>query len=295
MLFALCAVWGGTFPATKLAVSITNPLHFLTLRFLIASLLILLAALVYPPLRNLFVSTYKTVGISLYRYGILIGVLLFLGFLLQTVGMKYTTASRSGFFTGLLVIIVPLLALLFRSSQMPLLATMGVIPALAGIYLLADPKLGGLNLGDTLTIACAVVFALQMVVLEIAMRKVKDVLAITAVQIFTVAILGLIISLIIGLPFQISATGWFAAIYTSLLGTLLAIWMQTRYQPEVPAGYAGLIFSAEPIFAGVFAWLILEDTWSSKGLIGAGLILLGMIVSSLIVLPDRTKKHPPVI
>ncbi|MCF7809363.1 DMT family transporter [bacterium] len=280
MLLLLCVVWGGTFPATKSALSLTDPIHFLALRFGMA---VILTTPFFIPhiLRSPKDIDNDPKPATVLLRGIFVGIFLFLGFALQVLGLQHTTASRSGFFTGMLVVMTPPLALLFKTSKMPRAAWLGIPIAVLGIYFMADPGSGGLNLGDWLTISCAFVFALQMIALEFVAGDGKYTGLLMYGQMLVVFIGALIWSLIAGNPFQISGTGWLAVVYTGLFGSIAATWLQTKYQPQVPAGYAALIFTAEPIFASLFAWLLLNELWSGRSLIGAGLILMAMVVSGV--------------
>lgn len=296
MLVLLTVVWGMTFPATKSALADTDPMHFLALRFLFALALLLPFALLQQRRRS--GSAERTSGARAaprekraarpgvrnpWVRGGLVGLLLGLGFTLQVLGLRWTTASRSGFFTGLLVVLVPPLAALLRTSHAPRLTWLALAPATLGIYLIADPEAGGLNLGDWLTIGCAVVFALQMVTLEALAWGRRETLILTTAQVIVVAGGALAWSLLAGKPLHLTPTGWLAVAYTALFGTVLAVWMQTRFQPEVPAGHAALVFTLEPVFAGLFAWLLLGEGWTLRGLVGAGFILASMTLSSLAV------------
>ena len=187
----------------------------------------------------------------------------------------------------MLVVIAPLLAALFRTSRMPTAAWLGLPLAMGGIYLLADPSIGGLNKGDWLTIGCALAFAAQMVALESAAKVIRGRWLLVYLQIFMVALGALAWCFIEGAPFRINAVGWAAVIYTAIFGGVLAIWLQTRYQPDVPAGHAALVFTLEPVFAELFAWMLLGDVWTGRGLIGAGFILAAMAVSSVAVGRER--------
>lgn len=287
MLLLLCVFWGMTFPATRAALRVTNPLHFLALRFALAVII----ATPFMALRRIHgedrhrktLAAHPKELMEAWLRGAWVGLLLFGGFALQVIGLRYTTASRSGFFTGLLVVMVPPLAYIFRTSRMPFLTWLGIPVAIFGIYLLADPHTGGLNLGDWLTIACALTFALQMVALEAAARHVKDTWLLTYVQMFIVTTGAAVWCLVEGIPFQMEKAGWIALIYTAVFGSLAATWMQTKFQPQVPAGHAALIFMAEPVFASLFAWMLLGEGWTSRGVIGASVILIAMVISSLAV------------
>jgi len=291
MLVLLTMIWGGTFPATKAALEITHPMHFLTLRFWIAIIFI-------APFLKFLRRTQKHDGIPVsnesthsfsyvWRHGLWVGFFLFIGYVLQVIGMRYTTASRSGFFTGLLVIIAPLLAHLFRTSRTPMIGLAGIPIAISGVYLLAEPEMGGLNIGDLLTIACAFAFSAQMVTLEVAARKVRDPWGLTFVQMVTVGAGSLIWCLIEGEPFCITSEGWLCLGYTALFGSLIAGWLQTRFQPLITAGHASLIYTLEPVFAMLFAWILLNEGWSGRGIVGAVLILVAMGWSSISAMKSK--------
>ncbi len=283
MLIILCAVWGLTFPATKAAIATTTPLQFLALRFGIASLILIpVAAKRLGSIR----SEWKPGDRQVWRWGIALGILLFTGYVLQAIGMRYTTASRSGFFTGLLTIIVPILAATFHTSRAPWMTWIGIPVAMCGVYLLADPSVGGLNRGDVLTIICAAVFALQMITLEAGERASRKATGkdpttdLWLIQTFLTGIGCLVWALIEGAPLHVTGVGWLGIAYTALFGSVGATWAQTKYQPMVPAGHAALVFTLEPLFAALFASILLGDTWTGRGLIGAALILVAMTSSS---------------
>ena len=281
MLVLLCVIWGMTFPATRSALAVTDPLQFLALRFGLA----IIITTPFMVIRWLRISKHDASSreriIPMFKHGVWIGIFLFLGFVLQTVGMRYTTASRAGFFTGLLVVMTPPLALLLRTSRMSGAAWLGIPVAVGGVYLMARPGAGGMNLGDWLTIACALVFALQMIALEAVARKGCDTWTLTYAQILTVGVGALVWCIVEGNSFNITTNGWLAVLYTGVFGGIIATWMQTRFQPMVPAGHAAIVFTAEPIFAALFAWLLLSEGWTLRGLMGAVLILAAMVISSL--------------
>ncbi len=283
MLVLLSVLWGGTFPATKQALEITNPMHFLALRFLVALVILtpFLSTLRRASIQDRNVSGFPDKKV--WKVGAWVGLFMFLGFALQVVGLKYTTASRSGFFTSLLVIITPFLAHILRTSRTSLIALAGVPVALLGVYFLSNPESGGLNFGDWLTIACAFAFSCQMVSLEFAASRVDDSWGLTYIQMLMVGGGALVWSLIEGAPLQISSNGWLGVGYTAIFGSIGAVYLQSRYQPETTAGHASLIFTLEPVFASIFAYLLLGDTWTTRGLIGASLILSSMIWSSFFI------------
>ncbi|HEX05140.1 MAG TPA: DMT family transporter [Bacteroidetes bacterium] len=310
MLVLLCMIWGMTFPITKLSVADTDPIQFVALRFGLASpilymfLMLRFRGRICPVgedyddhnssekfgLSKVWIALRNGPLRNVWLRGMLIGLLLFAGFALQVLGIEHTTASRSGFFTGLLVVFTPPLAMLMRTSHTPPLAWLALIPAFVGTYMIADPETGGMNIGDWLTIGCAVIFALQMVMLEALSRSEQESKALTLAQIITVGALAIIWSVMEGNSLHITQIGWIGIAYTAVFGSVIAVWMQTRYQPDVPAAHAGFIFSAEPVFAALFAWMIIGDVWTKRGLFGAALILVAMGISSLAIAYSGEKR-----
>lgn len=284
MLVLLTMIWGGTFPATKAALAVTDPMHFIALRFMIAVLI--LTPFMWKRLEHNRLRIRSTLlrKNPAWLYGVWVGVFMAIGYTLQTQGMKFTTASRSGFFTGLLVVLAPILANLFRTSRTPSVVWVGLPISVAGGYLLADPESGGLNFGDLLTIGCALTFAIQMVTLEAVSKKTDDVWMLTYMQMIMIGAVGVVWSVIEGNPFRISTVGMIALGYNTILGGIMAVWMQTRFQPDTSAGHAALIFTLEPVFASIFAWMLLGETWTGRGLIGAGFILTAMLWSSFTII-----------
>ncbi len=281
MLILLCVIWGMTFPATRTGLMTTDPAHFLALRFGLAVIIVTPFMLIRSRRRSGNANDGRSTNRGTFLLGCWVGLFLLIGYLFQNYGLSHTTASRSGFFTGLLVLIVPLLALLFRTSRMRTASWLGIPIAVGGIYLMADPEIGGMNIGDWLTIACAFAFALQMIVLETVARKGGDVWMLTYAQMVVVGAGASIWSLVEGNALVIESRGWLALGYTAMFGSIIATWLQTRFQPEVPAGNAAIVFTLEPVFAAIVAWLLLSEGWTMRGLMGAALILVAMGVSRI--------------
>ena len=282
MLILLTIIWGLTFSATKSALSVTDPMHFLSLRFLLAVVLSTPFIIMRRKREIVTGSVWKScTARRMWFSGFGVGLLLLVGFTLQTIGMNYTTASRSGFFTGLLVVLTPPLALLFRTSRASKVTWIAIPVSVAGVYFISDPKINGLNFGDWLTIGCALVFAFQMILLEVVARKIRDKWMLTYVQMLTLFVGATLWSVIEGIEFQITTMGWLLVGFNGIFGGILAVWLQTSYQPDVPAGHAALIFILEPVFAGLFACILLGELWTGQTLIGAGLIIIAMMASSI--------------
>jgi drug/metabolite transporter (DMT)-like permease len=268
-MVAVTAVWGSTFVLVRDAVAQIPPFAFIAYRFLAAALL--LAAL-RPRL--------AAVGSPELAAGAAAGLALFAGYGLQTVGLQYTTASNAGFITGLSVVLTPLLAGLVLRQPPGRWPVAGVVLAAAGLGLLSLQALE-VRRGDALVLGCAVAFATHILLLgRYAPRLSTYRLAI--VQLATAGLAGLAWAGVAGdLVVPGSAEVWVALAITSVAASAAAFLIQTRAQREVSPTRTAVIFTMEPVFAGLFGFLLAGERLSARGWLGAALILAGMLVAEL--------------
>ncbi|HLM48515.1 MAG TPA: DMT family transporter, partial [Myxococcaceae bacterium] len=238
-LALITAFWGITFVVVKGALGHGDPFSFLALRFGIGAL-----ALTAIARRDMLAP-------QTLRRGLMLGVFLFLGFALQTVGLVSTTPSRSAFITGLYVVFVPVLGLaLFR--KVPRLSSwVGVVLAALGLRYLTGAEVDagqGLSRGDWLTLGCALAYAFHILLTERYAPK-SSVVALVGMQLWVVALLSALC-----LPFAGSRVDWTpsfvgAAAFCGLFASALAICIQTWAQARTTAVRVALICSMEPVFA----------------------------------------------
>jgi len=276
-LLSVTVIWGWTFVLVKEGASELGPLSFLAWRFLIALLALLL--LLGPRLRR--ISRKELLQ------GLGIGLALFAGYLFQTWGLLYTSATKSGFITGLSVILVPLLSAAAFKERILGKGWLGAGLSAVGLGLILFGRGGAgegemvLNLGDLLTLLCALSFALQIILIG-RFVTLENYPAILVIQIGSVFVLSLVGALLIERPTPaISSRGWEAILVTGLLATALAFFLQNRFQPLSTATQTAIIFSAEPVFAGLFGYLLLGERLSGLQLLGAAAILGAITVSQL--------------
>lgn len=269
-LLCLTLVWGSTFPLVQLVLTEVSPTLFLALRFTVAAaaLLLIFGKRVIP-----------TCSRELWQ-GLVIGLFLWGGYICQTIGLQFTSASRSGFLTGTLVPLTPLFAFLLFGERFSLRLWMAVLIAFSGIFVMSRPSLGGLNFGDSLTIVGAASFALQIVYINRWTRK-DNLLALAWIQLALSAGLSACAMPLEAMRFSFSYFFVGALLVTALLASALGIWIQMKYQPRLPAAATAVIYAMEPVFAGLAAWLVLAEKPPMPTLIGAALIICGMILSSL--------------
>lgn len=265
--------WGATFPVMKDAIAEVPVLCFLWIRFALAALLLALLA----------GRRLKTLGWQGVKFGLLLGVLLFLSYLFQTFGLERTTSSNAGFLTGLNVVWVPLLAgPLLRKPPAPA-ARIGVVMALTGLFLLTWHTPWRLNPGDALVFICSIFVALHVLGLD-AWTEGFDGLSLTCVQITTMAVLGLGGSLVfdpLSWPDAWSGNLIVALLITAVLATVFTFWAMTSFQRLTTPTRAALIYTLEPVFAAIFSVWLHGDRLGFVGWCGGALIVLGMISAEL--------------
>lgn len=285
-LFFNTIIWGGTFVLIKSALTDASPMLFVAVRFAIASIVLL--PLMYKSLLN--------VNKKQLFQGFVLGVLLFLGFILQTVGMTSTSATKSAFITGTFILFTPLLEMIIERRKPTRANLISILLVISGLTFLSSKgetvfdvfrEIGtNFSTGDFLTLICAFVFALYIVYLD-KISHGNDHKFLTFAQIFTTFILATISSLFFSaagvenMTFNISNNLVFVLLYTSILATVLNLFLTTKYQPVVTPTKAGLIFSMEPIFASIFAYIILNEVPKSFVITGAILIFSGVIISEI--------------
>jgi len=270
-LVGVTLVWGSTFVVVKGALGGAGPLEFITLRFAIA--FIALTLLFYRRVRNL-------TALEL-RAGVIIGVFLFLGYGFQTAGLQFTTASRAGFITGLSVLAVPLFAFIALRHRIGWGLIVGIILAAIGMYLLSFDGPLAVSFGDLLILVCALAFAGHIVSISVYAPR-FDPIALAIVQTGFVAVLSGLSTLAVERPILApSSVAWIGAGYTGLLGTAAVLGVQISVQRYTTPSHAALIFSMEPVFAALFAYLLAGETLGPTGWIGGVLILAGMLVAEL--------------
>lgn len=286
-LLTATLIWGATFTIIKNALHDVSPLVFISLRFTFAALILL------PFLFKVLKGITKPVLLG----GTLLGILYFLGFSTQTIGLNYTSATKSGFITGTFVIFTPLLQIIIERKFPSFGSVMGIILSVTGLILLSSSGTSVLsvfteigenfNIGDFFTLLCAFFFSLYVVYLHIISKK-FDYKPLVFLQIAVTGILGVLAAFflaVFGLEtphLEITTNLIFAVGYTSILATIITTIIMTKYQKLILPTRAGIIYALEPIFSAIVAFFVLNEKISNFGLIGGALIFSGLLVSELI-------------
>jgi drug/metabolite transporter (DMT)-like permease len=271
VLVFITVIWGATFLTVQNVLAVSGPLFFVGLRFGTAALL--MALLAAPILRGLTWQEAKA--------GILIGISIFFGYTLQTYGLQTIPSSKSAFITALYVPIVPLLQWLVLRRPPALMSWVGIALAFGGLVLLAGPEGTsiGLGIGELLTLVSAVAIASEIILIGGYAGRV-DVRRVTVVQLATASLLAFGGMAPMGEPIPAMSSLLVASavgLGIASAGIQLAMnWAQKTVSPT----RATVIYAGEPVWAGIVGRLAGERL-PAAALIGAGLIVVGVIVSEL--------------
>jgi len=263
---AIC--FGTTFLVVQRAVERVGPVPFLAVRFLIGALVL------WPLARRRPASPGEL------RDGLLAGIALVIGYVLQTVGLQYTGSATSAFITYMLVVFVPVLGLVLLRRRPHRITLVGIVVAVVGLVLLTDPggasQSAGFGRGEVLTLGCAIAFAAHVVILgETAHRH--DPIRLATVQLAVVGGACAIPGIWLG-GYAFPAPALAAAVATALFATALAFVLQVAGQRTVVPARAALLLLLEPVFAG-FVASVRGEALTSSQLAGALLILVAVVLS----------------
>jgi drug/metabolite transporter (DMT)-like permease len=271
-LIAIAAVWGLTFVMVQDAIRELPTMAFLAYRFIPAALIV--AAVFRRQLRALSADGW--------RAGLVMGAFLTGGYVFQTLGLEETTASNTGFITGLFVVLTPVLGGIFLGQRVPAVGWAAAAVAMVGLWLLSGGS-GDFNLrGDGLVFLCAVSLAAHILATAAAVRR-HDVGALLAVQLGVVGLVSLAIGGAAGdLEPPEGETVWSALIVTSLIASALGFFVQSFAQKHAPPARTALILASEPAFAGLFGWLLNDERLTATGWLGAGLIMAAIVAVEIV-------------
>ncbi len=273
LLLLVALAWGSTFFIVQDAVKETPVYIFLFWRFFLASILMMLIS--YKKVLHADFETLKA--------GSILGLFMFLGFAFQTFGLTYIYSSTVAFVTGLNVIIVPfLLFIIFKKKASPY-SIFGAISATIGLYLLTLGDSLGFGIGEFYTFICAIMFALHIVFTDRYSKR-YDVLLLVTTQLSTVAILSFFAAMFFDkkiMPNSFDRTFLNAIIITVLFATVFAFGIQTAMQRYTTPAKTAIIFTLEPVSAGIFGYFFAGEIFSFMQLFGAFLIIFGMLSAEL--------------
>ena len=271
ILLLTSIMWGGGFIATEFSLGSMTPLQVMTIRFLIATII----------LCSVFFNQLKQISKSTLKKGTLAGFFLFVGFVFQTVGLKYTTVSNNAFLSAIAVIFVPIIGI-FLGRKIDRYGIIGTILTVIGIaFLTINGSLTSINIGDVLTILGAMFYAIQILLVDMFAKE-EDVTVFTIVQITMCFLFSLITMLIRGdLFFNITFNSGGGVIYLAVFSTAIGLFLQVLGQKSTTETRAAIILSTESVFGTIFAIILLNQALTIKVIIGCIIIFIAIIISEV--------------
>lgn len=269
MLLFVAIIWGFGFVAVKIGLNNgMSPFYLMFLRFLVAALILI-------PFQ---IKKIKGISLQTLKRGTILGTFLFLGFAFQTIGLDYTTTSKNAFLTGVNVIIVPFLTWWITKKKVDIYSIIAAFLCLIGIGLLTLQDSLSINIGDLLTLVCAVMFAAHITITSlIAKEEVASTLV--WIQMIVGAVLSLVFAIIFKEKLIINISSSIAILYLGIFSTLLAFFLQTVGQKFAHATKAAILLSTESLFGALLAVLFFNDAFALQMLFGCLLIFTSIIIS----------------
>lgn len=287
LLLLAAAIWGGGFVAQSTAMKAIGPFWFIGLRFAVATIVVL--PFVWQenrkakrPLTRRHLSSFFLVGVALFG-----------GAATQQIGLLTTTVTNSSFITGLYVVFVPLIAVVFLRRPPHWVVWPGALMALAGIYLLSGGSFSRLTGGDLLTVVCAVFWAVQITLAGSAVKETGRPLGLSATQFAVTAVAALVIAMVTE-PISIAdiraALG--EILYVGIFSSGLAFVLQVIGQRYTTAPQAAIFLSSEALFGASLGALLLGETMGPLGYLGCALMFTAMLAVELV--PELVRRRSAV-
>lgn len=283
-LLLITLFWGMTFPLIHSCIQHITPIAFVFLRFSFATFLLLpfvLKSLKYTDAKILTVS-------------IILGAINFGAYSLQTTGLKTISAEQSAFITGINIVLVPFLSLLFRSEKPKILDFIASLLCLLGLYILTGADLKNISIGQVYTLLCAILYALAIVIIQISTKVASRYNLLAFYQILFTAFFAYPLAVKEEFTGITHISVIIAILFCSIFATVIALYVQMRFQRETTANKAALIFCLEPIFASIFGWIINHQPIGFDIYIGGSIIIISLLLPDLCkkVRKNRPSPHP---
>ena len=271
LVFLLAVIRGSSYIFIKNIITIQSPFEIVFFRFFTTGIILLLFT----------IKQFKKVNRYDFIFGVLAGIFLFSAFAFQTYGIKYTTVSKQSFLTSLYIIFIPLFNFIFFKKKISKEIAFLFFIILIGVFFISFQDFKNfeisLNLGDILTLICALGFSLNIITLSKTEKYNVNIINITVIQMLIIGILSLIFQFIIEksrIGFSIN----FSLIYLIIVCTMLNFTIQNISQKYISAHIIGLILSLESIFGTFFAVIFLNENINSNFIIGTFLITVSIVL-----------------
>lgn len=277
LLLTVTLIWGATFMFTKLGLEDAPPSLYIIFRFFIA----LVFSLV------IFGKHILTMSRKVFWQGAVLGLLFGGGFLLQTYALKYTTVSKTAFITGITVSLTPFVYWFVQRKPISLWSKIGVTIATFGLWIFTNPQFDNLNIGDILTLCSTLFWAFYITYMDMFTKdrtSFSETAQLVMMQFVAATPLALIV--FFGWEFssyyiKITPNLLISLAFNAIMASFVVTFIHTSIQRYTTPVKAALIFSLEPVFASILAYLVLSEIFTGREFIGAAVLMTGIIVAEL--------------
>ncbi|MBY0122802.1 DMT family transporter [Bacillus sp. S/N-304-OC-R1] len=271
LMLITAVMWGSGFVGMAIGLEHWTVIQLMALRFTLATIL----------LAVVFHKKLKLISRSIMWKGSVLGAILFIAFVLQTMGLAYTTPSKNAFLTAINVLIVPIISYVIYKRRIDRFEGIAAIIAVAGIGLLSLQDSLSVNIGDLFSILCAIGFAFDIFYTNVFVKK-EDALALTIVQFFAASIFSWAGVLILGeVPTSASTEGILTIVYLAVFCTLIAYVCQNIGMQYANPTKSAIILSTESLFGTIASVIVLNEILSGKMILGCFLIFIAIIVAEV--------------
>lgn len=270
-LLVAAVIWGFAFVVVKDSLDFIPPVYMLAFRFTIAT--IGLGIIFYKRLSKISIINVKS--------SIILGILLYISYLLQTIGCLYTTAGKNAFITTIYVVIVPFLYWMISKKKPDIYCIISAFMAIFGIGLLSLTADLTINIGDVLTLICGLGYAVHLIYIN-KYSEYQDPIILTFLQILVAAIISWITAPIMdgGFPSEVTNPDMIMGmLYLGIGSTMIAFLLQNVGQKYIEPSTTALLLSMESVFGAIFSVLLLGEILTTKMLVGCALIFTAVIMA----------------
>lgn len=282
LMLITALMWGSGFIGMDIGLEYLTVLQLMAGRFTVAAIILCIV----------FRKKLALISRAVLWKGAVLGSILFLAFVIQTYGLLYTTPSKNAFLTALNVIFVPLLAYIIYKRRFDRFEISAAVIALIGIGFLSLQGSMTMNIGDMLSILCALAFAFDIFYTNVFVKK-EDALALTIVQFITAAFLSVVTAAMLGeLTLDVPVEGMYAILYLAVFCTVIAYVCQNVGMQYANPTKSAIILSTEALFGTILSVIILHELLTGRMIIGCILIFAAILLAEIKPTFRRKKDMP---
>lgn len=271
LMLITALMWGSGFIGMDIGLEYLTVLQLMAGRFTLATIILCIV----------FRKKLKLINKAVLWKGAVLGSILFLAFVIQTYGLLYTTPSKNAFLTALNVIFVPLIAYIIYKRRFDRFELFAAAIAIVGIGFLSLQGSLTMNIGDILSIACALAFAFDIFYTNVFV-KTEDALALTIVQFMTASLLSLVTAGFMGeLTTNVPQKGLYAIVYLAIFCTVIAYVCQNIGMQYANPTKSAIILSTEALFGTILSVIVLHELLTGRMIVGCVLIFLAILIAEV--------------